>query len=100
VLRRASRRPLRAIDAILTARWDIEKAGEWSAYAPLFGPLRSGGVGRWADWIVDVLRSVPEFQDRRRFLDAMQERCRSIEEENDVGGQLLRGVEMLRFRMG
>lgn len=79
---------------------DLEEAGEWSAYALLFGPLLSGGVGRWADWIVDVLRSVPEVQDRCRFLDAMQERCRSIEEENDVGGQLLRGVEMLRSRMG
>lgn len=79
---------------------DLEKAGEWSAYALLFGPLLSGGVGRWADWVVGVLRSVPEVQDRRRFLDAMQERCRSIEEENDVGGQLSRVVEMLRSRMG
>lgn len=78
---------------------DFDNAGEWSAYALLFGPPRSGDVGRWADWIVGVLRSVPEVQDRRRFLDVMQEQCITIEEENDLGEQLSRVVEMLRSRM-
>lgn len=79
---------------------ELENAGEWSAYALLFGPLLNGDVDSWADWIVGILSSVPEVQDRHRFLDAMEERCRSIESENNLGGQLSRGVEVLRSRMG
>lgn len=76
---------------------DLEDAGEWSAYALLFGSLLSDQLEHWATWMVRVVSGVSDPEDRQRFLDAMQTHCRSIEEENDFpGGTLTRAVETLR----
>lgn len=75
---------------------DMEKAGEWSAYALLFGPLLSGEVDRWAAWIAIMLSTVPEEKERNDFVESMAATCRILEEENDMGGQLTQGVEAVR----
>ncbi len=49
--------------------------------------------------MVRVLSGMPNPEDRRRFLDAMQDRCRNIDEENNLGGDLTRGVEIVRDRL-
>lgn len=75
---------------------DMEKAGEWAAYALLFGPLLSGEVDRWAAWIVVTLSTVPEEEERNDFVESMAATCRLLEEENDMDDQLTQGVEAVR----
>ena len=75
---------------------DMESAGEWSAYALLFGPLLSGEVDRWASWIVATLSDVPEMEERNAFVESMAAAARRLEAENNLDGQLTRGVEAVR----
>lgn len=63
---------------------DLENAGEWCAYALLFGSLLDGRMDHWATWIVNALADVPDPERRRCFFDAMRVRCGSIEEENGL----------------
>lgn len=84
------------------ARWSAEdgrmdKAGVWSAHALLFGPLLGDQVEAWAAWIVSLFSSISdENRDCERFLAAMESTCRRLEDEHDLDGQLIRGVDTLR----
>jgi hypothetical protein len=75
---------------------EMEKAGEWSAYALLFGPLLSNQLDLWVSWIVYTLSTVSETEDRHDFVRAMETMCRRLEDEGDFSGQLMLGVEAIR----
>lgn len=78
---------------------DMETAGEWSAYALLFGPLLSGEVDKWIAWIMPALSAISEQSSRNEFLDSMVIACRRLEQENELEDQLTSTVEAIRLRL-
>lgn len=77
---------------------DWEKAGEWSAYALLFGPLIGDDTDHWLVWIMSALSNVDQAQDQDHFLTVMERACRRLEEENGLTGHLIPIVEAISSR--
>lgn len=89
--------------ATAAVRWfaqdhDPLKAGDWTGYALLFGPLLSGELDQFTDQIAGPL-SLLGLQERRRFCAAMLIRCRVLGHGASFGGALIEAARTVRSKI-
>ena len=78
--------------------YDPHNAGDWAAYALLFGPLLSGRLDQFADQMAEPLSGL-NTEDQRRFVAAMLNRCRLLERGSAFDGTLIAEARAMRSRV-